>query len=148
MTKIWRIETREGDGPWRPSGFDSSFDGMTTMIKLAKQEHVKYLVARGAELDDALDYADDHLEFSRDRPPPTEDGLPSLYDLQDDMVCGFASLRQYKRWFSSRTIRRIMTNSGYMLNCYEVDKHSTGGQQVIFLKDSATLVETRAPTNC
>lgn len=150
MTKIWRLETKDGGhGPWRPRGAHNHIN-MQLLTHLAQEEHTNWLVnTMGQDRDVAEDYARERIEYTQCRPSPREEGLLIFAKYQNThLVCGFTSLRQFKRWFTSRTFRRIASQNGYVLRCYETSEHYDTKWQAVFNRASATIIAERPPSQC
>lgn len=117
---VYRIEhKKDGIGPYR------SYEG-GGFVRRMKDEH-----------NDSVYHKSPGCEFNT---------IGKSFFMEDDMYCGFSSIKHLKIWFKG--FRAAMRKNNYVLKIYNVPSlnvvkvgNETG--QVIFYKDKSKLVETK-----
>jgi hypothetical protein len=77
-------------------------------------------------------------------PIPQDEGLPC----GEDWHCGFRNLKQYRLWFATAAMRRLLDERKVRLKRFKVHKRLVryGETQVVFKRKYAYEVEQRSPS--
>lgn len=114
---VYRLETENGEGPYRPLGYEASI-----------MERLSYKDPSFRKL-----YLS--TTWKNTRPSPPRDGIDSI---PPTYVCGFRSLTQFFAWWRSRHLP-IFAEHGLGIGIYRIpaDCVRFGARQILFLRGNS-----------